>query len=152
MSRVALMMAGGDDHGVKDATLYVRLGSETPSSKNMLENQEPRPEFKVTETLDLAKMRVKPGDVISYRLTVRDNKDPIPNKAETAYQVIEVTEPASPEQKQQLEEKQRKETEPVDQSPPLEAGRCRPERYHSESSGPERRGEARLITPESGEE
>ena len=52
--------------------------------------------------------------MISYRLTVRDNKDPFPNKAETAYQVIEVTEPASPEQKKEIEEKQTKQAEQLD--------------------------------------
>ena len=73
-------MTGNDDHGVKDATLHVTMGNEKLVSKNMLEGRPPQPEFKAIETLDLAKLRVKPGAKLNYWLTVRDNKEPSSNQ------------------------------------------------------------------------
>ncbi len=72
---VDLVMTGNDDHGVKDATLHVTMENEKLVSKNMLEGRPAEPEFKAIETLDLAKLRVKPGAKLNYWLTVRDNKD-----------------------------------------------------------------------------
>ena len=148
--KVDLVMAGGDDHGFKDATLHVMLGNEKLFSKNMLENQEPRPEFRATETLDLAKHRIKPGDLLSYWLTVRDNKDPVSNKFETAHQVIEVIEPASPQEKQLLEDKQKKDTEQLD-SPPSKPDDVAPGNPTENPPSPTRRGTARQHATESAE-
>jgi hypothetical protein len=118
--KVDLTATGTDDHGVRDATLYVRLGNEDlmGSGENLLENQEPRPEFRVTKTLDLAKLHVKPGDLISYWLTVRDNKDPVPHRVDTQHQVIEVTAPATPEEQKRLEREQKKQSEQLNPGPP----------------------------------
>ena len=77
---VDLVMTGNDDHGVKDATLHVTMENEKLVSKNMLEGRPPQPEFKAIETLDLAKLRVKPGAKLNYWLTVRDNKEPSSNR------------------------------------------------------------------------
>ena len=73
--KVDLDMKGTDDHGVKDATLHVTLGNESLVSKNLLEGQSPRPEFKAVESLDLGQLKVKPGAVLNYWLTVKDNKE-----------------------------------------------------------------------------
>jgi hypothetical protein len=109
--KVDLEMAGSDDHGFRDATLHVMLGTENLVSKNVLEGQPQRNEFRAVETLDLPQFRVKPGSVISYWLTAKDNKEPSPNRKETARQVIEVIAPVSPEEKKTLEEKAKKERE-----------------------------------------
>ena len=105
---VDLAMTGNDDHGVKDATLHVALGNDKLVSKNMLEGRPPQSEFKAIETLDLAKLRVKPGSTLNYWLVVRDNKEPTSNRVETARQIIEVTEPASPPEKKKFEDSQQK--------------------------------------------
>ena len=52
-----------------------------------------QPEFRAVETLDLAKLNVKPGSSLHYWLTVRDNKEPSSNRIETARQLIEIGEP-----------------------------------------------------------
>ena len=41
--KVDLVMTGTDDHGVKDATLLVKLGNEVLRSKNVLEGQPSSP-------------------------------------------------------------------------------------------------------------
>jgi len=101
---VDLVMTGNDDHGVKDATLHVTMGSDKLVSKNLLEGQPPRPEFKGTEKIDLAKYHLKPGSTVNYWLTVRDNKQPASNRYETTHQLIEVVDPVSPDEKKKLEE------------------------------------------------
>ena len=111
---VDLVMTGNDDHGVKDATLHVTTGNEKLVSKNMLEGRPPQPEFKAIETLDLAKLRVKPGAKLNYWLTVRDNKEPSSNRFETAHQLIEVTQPVSPADKKKLEDSQKNNREQVE--------------------------------------
>ncbi len=111
--KVDLLMAGNDDHGVQDATLHVTMDNDNLVSKNVLEGRPPQPEFKVLETLDLAKLRVKPGAKLNYWLTVRDNK-PSPNRFETAHQVIEVAPPVSPADKKKLEETQKNNQEQIE--------------------------------------
>jgi hypothetical protein len=113
---VSLMMVGSDDHGVKDATLHVTSGNDTLVSKNLLEKLPPQPEFKATETLDLQALKVKPGDVLNYWLTVRDNKEPSSNHFATPKQVIEIAAPVDKEDKKKLEDKQKKETEQIEQT------------------------------------
>jgi hypothetical protein len=120
--KVALEMTGTDDHGVKDANLSVMRGTEKLVSRNVLEGQSPPREFRATEVLDLAQLHAKPGDMISYWLTVRDNREPVSHRVETQHQVIEVTEPASPEEKQRLDDEERKERERREA-----AARARPE-------------------------
>src|SRR5262249_24432388 len=88
------------------------------TAENLLENQEPRPDFRATKILDLPQFRVKEGDVITYWLTVRDNKDPVPNRMDTARQVIEVTAPVTPEAKKKFESKQTKEAKQLNPPPP----------------------------------
>ncbi len=110
--KVDLVMTGTDDHGVRDATLHVKLGNEVLLSKNVLEGRPAQPEFKATETLDLEQLHVKAGSTLTYKMTVRDNKEPSPNPAvETETRTIEVIEPVAPEQKQQIEEQQRQSAE-----------------------------------------
>ena len=82
--KVDLIMTGSDDHGVKDATLHVNLENESLVSKNVLEGRPTAPEFKATEVLDLAQMRVKPGQTLRYWLTVRDNFIPTSHSVQTA--------------------------------------------------------------------
>ncbi len=62
--------------------------------------------------------RSSPASVLNYWLTVKDNKEPSPNKTETARQVIEVIEPVSPTNKKQIEENQKKEREQLDPTTP----------------------------------
>ncbi len=146
---VDLVMTGNDDHGVKDATLHVTTGNDKLLSKNMLEGRPPQPEFKVRETLDLAKLRLKPGAKLNYWLTVRDNKEPSSNKFETAHQLIEVTQPVSPADKKKLEDNQknnREESEPKDatagdESTPEKATPSEPGKPGDENSGAKGQGE-----------
>ena len=66
-------------------------------SKNVLEGRPTAPrDSESTETLDLAPFRLKPGESLPYWLTVRDNREPASNKAETPKQLIEITAPVSP--------------------------------------------------------
>ena len=89
--KVDLVMTGTDDHGVKDATLHVSWATRSSSPRTCSRASEPQPEFKATETLDLAKLtRRSRVDKLTYWLTVRDNKEPASNQFETARQVIEV--------------------------------------------------------------
>ena len=90
------MATGTDDHAVKQANLVVAVANEQLFTKDLLEGQQPKPEFKAVETLDLPKLGIKAGSTIQYKLTVWDNKLPGPNKTETALQIIEVVEPVSP--------------------------------------------------------
>jgi hypothetical protein len=103
-SDLDLVMAGADDHGVKDATLSVMLGNEVLLSKNVLEGRPVEPGFRVTETLDLERLRIKPGSTLTYKLTVRDNRVPSSNQLETETRVIEVRESAGPAEKQRRDE------------------------------------------------
>ena len=111
--KVDLVATGTDDHGVKQANLLVMPGTSPPITRDLVEGQEPKPEFKALETLDLEKLGMKPGSTIQYKLTVWDNKEGTPNKVETALQLIEVVEPASPEEKKKFEEaRQKQQSEP----------------------------------------
>ena len=134
---VDLVMAGTDDHGVQDATLHVTMGNDKLLSKNMLEGRPQAAEFRVSETLDPAKLRLKPGAKLNYWLTVRDNKEPSSNKFETAHQLIEITQPVSPAEKKKVEDDRIKNQEPQgdptaatsddaaapDKTPPSEPGK-----------------------------
>ncbi len=135
MSTVDLIMAGNDDHGVKDATLHVTLGNEKLVSKNVLEGRPPHPEFKATETLDLAKLRVKAGAKLNYWLTVRDNKDPSSNRFETAHQVIEVGPPVSAADKKKLEETRKNNREQVEPTASKSDEEQPPEKAPNSQSG-----------------
>jgi len=118
--KVDLIMTGSDDHGVKDATLHVNLENESLYSKNVLEGRPTAPEFRATEVIDLAQLRVKSGQTLRYWLTVRDNHEPASHSVQTASQLIEITEAVAPADKQKLEEKQAKEREQFEKAPPPE--------------------------------
>jgi hypothetical protein len=83
---------------------------------NLLENKPATPQFRGSETFDLAAWKVQPGSRIDYWLTVRDTKEPTANRFETARQVIEVIAPLPPAEKAKFEETAKKELEP-DQAP-----------------------------------
>ncbi len=137
------MMAGSDDHGVKEAMLRYQQGKELPTSKNLLEGREPQTEFRATETLDLEKLRAKPGDKMTYWLTVRDNKEyKGSNKFETAHQIIEISEPLPPEEKKKLEEKQAQERQQLDQGQSGEPRAVRPR--IDQADNPPRTGRSRM--------
>ncbi len=143
--KVDLVMAGSDDHGVKDATLHVTLGNEKLLSKNVLEGKPSLPEFKVHETLDLALLKLKPGSRLEYKLAVRDNKDPTSNRFETAKQVIEIGEPAAPKEQRKIEEDRRKELDQVDPpnpAPSTDPVTDQPPAEQNESTKPDDTGKA----------
>src|SRR5262249_36862994 len=116
--KVGFVMTGTDDHGVKDATLHVVRDNDTLLSKNVLEGRPANPEFRAAETLDLAPLKLKPGSLLNYWLTVRDNKEPSPNKIETTRQQIEIIAPVSPKDRKAFEDKQNKEREQLNQAAP----------------------------------
>ena len=118
--KVDLTMAGSDDHGVKDATLHVNMENESLVSKNVLEGRPTAPDFKVTEVIDLAQLRVKAGQTLKYWLTVRDNHEPASHSVQTAAQMIEIGEAVAPAEKQKIEEKQAKDRQQFEQPPPPE--------------------------------
>ncbi len=146
--KVELVVNGKDDHGVKDATLHIRLKNEDLVNENLLENQEPRPEFRARKSLDLAQLRVKEGDILSYWLTARDNKDPSPNRVDTVHQTIEVTAPATPEAKRNFEAAQKKDAEPPDQLPPAKRDELAPGETSQETPPPADGPNARPTPPE----
>ena len=96
-----------------------RPGNEPPSSpRTCWRAMKPPPSFRVTETLDLAPLRLKPGEKLSYWLTVRDTREPTSNKAETPRQLIEITAPVAPPEQKQIDEKREKDLEQFKQPPP----------------------------------
>ncbi len=105
--KVDLVATGSDDFGVRTANLVVMNGDRTVINKDLFEDQDPKPEFKIAETIDLEKLGLKPGDALRYKLSIADNKHPSPNKMETALQLIEVIEPVSPPEKKKFEEAQK---------------------------------------------
>jgi hypothetical protein len=118
--KVDMIMTGSDDHGVKDATLHVNLENESLVSKNVLEGRPVVPEFKATEIIDLAQLRVRPGSKLRYWLTVRDNYEPTSHSVQTAAQLIEVGEPVAPAEKQKIEENQAKDRQQFEPPPPAD--------------------------------
>ncbi len=118
--KVALIATGNDDHAVKQANLLVLANDERLFTKDLLEGLEPKPEFRVVETLDLEKLHMKPGSKIQYKLTVWDNKDPMPSKMETALQLIEVIEPVAAPEKKKVEEALNNQQQPDTSSNPSE--------------------------------
>jgi hypothetical protein len=128
--KVDLVVTGNDDHGVKSANLVVLAGDRPLITKDLLEGQEPKPEFKAVETLDPEKLGLKAGSSVHYRLSVYDNKEPSPNKMETTLQLIEFIEPVSPPEKKKLEDAQKnlerpdpsstRDEEPSQEQPPQE--------------------------------
>jgi hypothetical protein len=118
--KVDLTMAGWDDHGVKDATLHVNLENESLISKNVIEGRPAAPEFKATEIIDLAALRVKSGQKLRYWLTVRDNHEPTPHSVPTASQYIEIGDAVAPAEKQKIEDQQTKDRQQFEQPPPAE--------------------------------
>ncbi len=130
--KVDLVATGSDDHGVRTANLVVLSGDRVLITKDLLEGQEPKPEFKAVETIDPEKLGLKPGSSVHYRLSVFDNKEPSPNKMETTLQLIEIIEPVTPPEKQKLEDAQKnqqrnepsptREEEPNQEQPPPQEG------------------------------
>ncbi len=116
--KVDLVMTGVDDHGVKDATLRVNLRDEVVLSKNVLEGKPASPQFQARETLDLATLNLKPGDKLEYKLSVRDNREPSPNRWDTIKQVIEIAAPVSPQEQKKQEAQRKKDLDQL--APPQE--------------------------------
>ena len=118
--RVPLVMTAADDFGVKEALLSVRQGNETLYSVNLLEKETPVRRFKGTFTIDLPGKKVAPGTQVEYWLTVRDTKEPIPNRAETPHQIIKIAAPASEDQVKKIDERAQKEKEDAEKQIPPE--------------------------------
>ncbi len=149
--KVDLLATGSDDFGVRTANLVVMNGDRAVINKDLLEDQDPKPEFKVVETVDLEKLGLKPGDAIRYKLSIADNKHPSPNKMETALQLIEVIEPVSAPEKKKFEEAQkdqeREQTttgqEEQSQEQPDKAGSGNPDQQPSDPSAKDKAGDER---------
>ena len=116
---VGIRLKATDDHGVEQAILYVRQGSETlRTPKDFLEKSEPKPDLEADELLNLADLRVAPGEKFEYWLEVLDTKTPLSNRAETPHYVIEVGEPLPPEEAQAQRDEARQELESKSPPPP----------------------------------
>ena len=146
--KVDLVATGSDDFGVRTANLVVMNGERTVINKDLFEDQDPKPEFKIAETIDLEKLGLKPGDALRYKLSIADNKHPSPNKMETALQLIEVIEPVSPPEKKKFEEAQKDQQreqantgqEEQSQEQPDKAGTGDAEQQPSDPNAKERAG------------
>lgn len=103
--KVPLAMEATDDFGVKEALLHVNEGTRILVSDNLLQKKPPVKKLIEAYTLDLAKLKVAPGAKLEYWLTVRDTKDPLPNKFETAKYEIEVVEPVAKDEVAALDKK-----------------------------------------------
>jgi len=116
--RVPLLLTAADDFGVKEALLHVRQGNETLYSVNLLEKKPPTRRFKGGFTVDLAENKVRPGSQLEYWVTVRDTKEPISNRAETARQIIKVGDPVKESERKALDDRlQQDQAEAVKQLP-----------------------------------
>ncbi len=120
--QVPLVMTASDDFGVKEVLLSVREGNETLYSVNLLEKQKPTRRWRGGFTIDLAEKKLKPGAQVEYMMTVRDTKEPIPNRAESTRQVIKVGEPVKDDERKKINDKAREETRDAEKPTPPEPG------------------------------
>ncbi len=122
-AKLPLQVKATDDFGVKETTLHVQMQKDVlQPAKDYLEGKTPTRDLAQDDVLDLAALKVKPGETIEYWLTVRDTKEPVANRVETQHQTIEVTDPASKEELQKIEQQQKPEepppADPQDDTPP----------------------------------
>ena len=54
------------------------------------------PHFRATERLDLGAWKLEPGEELTYWMTVRDTKEPVPNRFETPRRRIKVGQRLTP--------------------------------------------------------
>ena len=82
-SKVAVVFEANDDFGIKEASLSLYEGQTRLSFDPLQLDNETKRKLTGSFDIDLAKLGVKPGARLQYSITVRDNKEPQPNKAET---------------------------------------------------------------------
>jgi hypothetical protein len=104
-ARVPLVIEASDDFGLKSVQLHVHKNGEILQQAEELIDQKSAEKIKQlqrTVSLDLQPLSLKPGDKVQYWLTLRDNCDLQPNKFETPKQVIEILDPISQPQREEL--------------------------------------------------
>lgn len=102
--------------------------------------------YRGTYNFELAGLKLKPGDTITYWIEARDNKQPLSNRRNTPRLKIQITEPVSEEQvQQQLQEDERyqqelqqeaQQQEDPQQSDQQGAGKGEPQESPAEETDP----------------
>ena len=104
-ARVPLVVEASDDFGLKEMKLHVyRNGEILQKAVDVIDPKAKEAPKQVQQTvaLDLEPLSLKVGDKIQYWVTLRDNCDLQPNKFETPRQTIEIQDPVSEPQREQL--------------------------------------------------
>ncbi|MCH7917538.1 MAG: hypothetical protein IIC50_06090 [Planctomycetes bacterium] len=92
-SQVPLVIEAQDDLGVRRVRLYCSLNDSDDAARLLLETDEVETFVMLTQTLDLADLGVRPGDVIDYYATVTDSLPSGPQTvASEAFQVQIISE------------------------------------------------------------
>jgi len=104
-ARVPLVIEASDDFGLKEMKLHVyRNGEILQKAVDVIDPKAKDAPKQVQQTvaLDLEPLSLKVGDKIQYWVSLRDNCDLQPNKFETPKQTIEIQDPVSEPQREQL--------------------------------------------------
>ena len=107
-----LLTARDPDFLLRELTLHLeKNGQELPQRVVLWEGQ--RPEVSLRYDWELAPLNLNPGDVLTYYIQARDNREPEFNRSNTARLRVTITEPVTTEEVQkQLEEDRRAQEEP----------------------------------------
>ncbi len=151
-AKQAVTVEAADDYGVKEVFLKVFEGAKQVAF-DTLPMPEPRRKLVNTFEIDLARLNARPGMKLQYAVTVRDTKEPQPNKFETPRFEIEVVEPARREEVAKLDDQVKKDKKdaadaqnledgkgPNDQPPPQQVANNDPPREGAEGN-PQQGGE-----------
>ncbi len=108
-----LVTARDPDFRLRELTLRIeKRGQELPDRTVLWEGS--APEAAVRHDWDLGPLALKPGDIVSFYVQARDNREPEANRRNTPKLNIKITEPVAKEEvQQQLEEEKKRQDEEV---------------------------------------
>lgn len=108
-----LVTARDSDFRLRELTLRIeKRGQELPDRTVLWEGS--APEAAVRHDWDLGPLALKPGDIVSFYVQARDNREPEANRRNTPKLNIKITEPIAKEDVQrQLEEEKKRQDEEV---------------------------------------
>jgi hypothetical protein len=116
--KVTVVVEATDDFGIKEVFLPIYEGTNRRGYLDLkIPPGSPR---KLTGSFDLDLLKLdtppRPGTRLQYWLTVRDNREPQPNKVETSKYEIEVIEPAKKEELAKLDQAAQREKQEADEA------------------------------------
>ena len=135
---VEVVIEATDDFGVKSLELSAYQGAERIKWDRLPELKDPKRTLHQSFSLDLARLKVKPGTKLQYWATVRDTKQPQPNKTETSHYEIEVIDPAKPPEVAKLKDEAKKDKDDTKRADAVENG---PDQEKMANNGATQNGE-----------